>query len=276
MKINKKLSIAALLIPVLLSGCASSGITMGGKDSTNVVTGSAGGSQATGQNAALEQCPESLGTISLVENQQSDWFSVLTNQYHLPPTASLLRLMIQQSNCFVVVERSAAGMNAMYRERDLQNSGEMRSGSKFGKGQMVSSDYGLTPEVIFNENNAGGMSGLVGGLVGGFTGNAIAAIGASTKSRKASTMLTMVDNRSGVQIAVAQGNSAKTDFAGFGGFLGRSGGAGLGGYQNTAQGKLIAAAFMDSYNGIVRSVRNYKAQEVKGGLGKGGRLKVAD
>lgn len=249
---------------------------MGGKDSTNVVTGSAGGSQATGQNAALEQCPESLGTISLVENQQSDWFSVLTNQYHLPPTASLLRLMIQQSNCFVVVERSAAGMNAMYRERDLQNSGEMRSGSKFGKGQMVSSDYGLTPEVIFNENNAGGMSGLVGGLVGGFTGNAIAAIGASTKSRKASTMLTMVDNRSGVQIAVAQGNSAKTDFAGFGGFLGRSGGAGLGGYQNTAQGKLIAAAFMDSYNGIVRSVRNYKAQEVKGGLGKGGRLKVAD
>ena len=276
MKINKKLSIATLLIPVLLSGCASSGIQMGGNDPTNVITGSAGGSQASGKNSALEHCDETLGTISLVENQQSDWFSVLTNQYHLPPTASLLRLMVQQSNCFVVVERSSAGMNAMYRERDLQNSGEMRNGSNFGKGQMVSSDYGLTPEVIFNENDAGGVSGLVGGLVGGFTGNAIAAIGGSTKSRKASTMLTVVDNRSGVQIAVAQGNSSKTDWAGFGGFLGRGGGAGLGGYQNTAQGKLIAAAFMDSYNGIVRSVRNYKAQEVKGGLGKGGRLKVGN
>ncbi|MDO9068278.1 MAG: peptidoglycan-binding protein, partial [Deltaproteobacteria bacterium] len=38
----------------------------------------------------------------------------------------------------------------------------------------------------------------------------------------------------------------------------------------------IAAAFMDAYNNIVRSLRNYKAQEVKGGLGKGGQLKVGN
>ena len=35
-----------------------------------------------------------------------------------------------------------------------------------------------------------------------------------------------------------------------------------------------AKSFADAYNNLVRSVKNYKAQEVKGGLGKGGRLGV--
>ena len=43
---------------------------------------------------------------------------------------------------------------------------------------------------------------------------------------------------------------------------------------DTPQGKVIAAAFMDAYNNMVISLRNYKAQEVKGGLGRGGQLKV--
>lgn len=272
--IHNKLKLATFIAPLLLTACASGGLQLGNNDPTNMVTGSAGGSTSNGANSQLEHCDAPLGTISLVENQSSSWYSIVTGQYHLPPTASLLRLMIQQSNCFVVVERSDAGMQAMNRERALQNSGEMRSGSNFGKGQMVSSDYGLSPEVIFNEDNAGGLSGAVGGLLGGFAGNAIASLGASTKSRQATTMLTMVDNRSGVQIAAAQGSASKTDFGGFGSLFGGRGGGALGGYQNTAQGKLIAAAFMDSYNGIVRSTRNYKAQQVQGGLGKGGRLKV--
>jgi hypothetical protein len=48
----------------------------------------------------------------------------------------------------------------------------------------------------------------------------------------------------------------------------------LGGYQSTPQGKVIAAAFMDGYNNMVIALRNYRAQEVQGGLGKGGTLKV--
>jgi hypothetical protein len=34
------------------------------------------------------------------------------------------------------------------------------------------------------------------------------------------------------------------------------------------------AAFLDSYNELVRALRVYKAQEVEGGLGRGGTLKV--
>lgn len=278
-----RLSLVGLTALTLLStGCVESQMQMGSQSAKTVATGGAAGSSSSGANSALEKCSESLGTISLVENQSAGWYTILTGEYHLPPTANLLRLMVQQSNCFVVVERSAAGMNAMNRERELQKSGEMRQGSNFGKGQMVSSDYALTPEVIFSENDAGGMSGSLGGLVGGHAGALIGAVGANTKTREASTMLTLVDNRSGVQIAAAEGSASNTDFGGFGSLFGATGngsvagGGGVGGYANTNQGKVIAAAFMDSYNNIVRSLRNYKAQEVKGGLGKGGQLKVGN
>jgi hypothetical protein len=60
----------------------------------------------------------------------------------------------------------------------------------------------------------------------------------------------------------------------FGGLFGSGGGGAAGGYTNTPEGKILTAAFMDSYNQLVRVVRNYKAQSVKGGLGTGGRLGV--
>ena len=55
---------------------------------------------------------------------------------------------------------------------------------------------------------------------------------------------------------------------------GSGGGGGLGGYTNTPEGKVLAGAFADAYNRLVGAVRNYKAQEVKGGLGTGGALGV--
>jgi curli biogenesis system outer membrane secretion channel CsgG len=199
---------------------------------------------------------------------------VLTGQYRLPPTASLLRLMVQQSNCFIVVERSAAGMAAMQRERALMQGGEMRQGSQMGGGQMVASDYAMSPEVIFSEGNTGGATAGLGGLIGG-VGGALVGIAGSMKTREASTMLTLVDNRSGVQVSASEGSASKTDWsAGLGAMFG-GGAGGLGGYANTPQGKVIAAAFMDSYNNMVKALRNYKAQSVKGqGLGGGGRLGV--
>ncbi|MNQ46378.1 hypothetical protein D3C85_601910 [compost metagenome] len=140
---------------------------------------------------------------------------------------------------------------------------------------MVASDYGLSPEIVFSNNDAGGIGGALGGLVGGGRGRAIAAVGASLQTKEASALLTLIDNRSGVQVAAAEGSASKTDFAGFGGLGGRGGAGGIGGYTNTAQGKVIAAAFMDAFNQMVRSLRNYKAQTVRGqGLGGGGRLGV--
>ena len=267
-------SVCAVAALASLSGCETTDLKMGNSEAKTVATGSAAGAASTNANSQLERCASPLGTVSLIENEQAGWYTILRNEYRLPPTANLLRLMIQQSNCFVVVERSAAGMNAMSRERALQQSGEMRAGSNFGKGQVVSSDYGMSPEVIFNQNTGGGVASL-GGLLGGGTGRVLGTVAANTATREASVMLTMIDNRSSVQIAASEGSASKTDIGGMASLFGTAAGGGVGGYQSTPQGKVIAAAFMDAYNGMVKSLRNYKAQTVQGqGLGGGGRLGV--
>jgi hypothetical protein len=273
MKFTRFTGIAAAAL--VLGGCATTDMQMGSSSAKTMATGSAAGSATSGESGQLERCEAPLGTVSLIENVNAGWYTVVTGQYKLPPTANLLRLLVQQSNCFVVVERGAAGMGAMTRERALMQSGEMRSGSNFGRGQMVASDYGLSPEIVFSNSDAGGIGGALGGLVGGGRGRALATVGGSLQTKEASALLTLIDNRSGVQVAASEGSASKTDFGGFGGIAGYRGAGGLGGYTNTAQGKVIAAAFMDAFNQMVRSLRNYKAQTVRGqGLGGGGRLGV--
>ncbi|GKS84989.1 peptidoglycan-binding protein [Acidovorax sp. SUPP1855] len=268
--------VAATVVAALaLAGCETTNMRMGSPDAKTVATGSAAGGATEGASSELERCESPLGTVSLIENQQAGWYTILRNEYRLPPTANLLRLLVQQSNCFVVIERGAAGMTAMDRERAIMQSGEMRGGSNFGKGQMVASDYGLSPEIVFNNDNAGGASASLGGLVGGRAGGLLAALGGSLNTKEASALLTLIDHRSGVQVAASEGSASKTDFGAVGQLFGGSGGARLGGYSNTAEGKVIAAAFMDAFNQMVRSLRSYKAQSVKGqGLGGGGRLGV--
>lgn len=267
--------LAVACAALALTGCETTNMRMGSAESKTVATGAAGGSSTANASSELQKCAAPLGTVSLVENQDAGWYTILRNEYRLPPTANLLRLLVQQSNCFIVVERGAAGMRAMDRERQLMSSGEMRGGSNFGKGQMVASDYGLSPEIVFSNSDAGGIGGALGGLIGGGRGAALASIGGSLKTREASALLTLVDNRSGVQVSASEGSASKSDFAGFGGLFGGSGGGSVGGYQNTAQGKVLTAAFMDAYNQMVVALRNYQTQRVQGqGLGGGGRLGV--
>jgi hypothetical protein len=163
----------------------------------------------------------------------------------------------------------------MQTERALEQTGELRQKSNFGKGQMVSADYGLTPTVIFSERDTGGMGAALGGL--SRSAGILGAVVGSMKNREAATMLTLTDNRSGVQVAASEGSASKMDFGVFGGLIGGGAGAGLGGYTNTPEGKVIAAAFTDAYNQMVKAVKNYRAQEATGphGLGTGGSLGVS-
>jgi curli biogenesis system outer membrane secretion channel CsgG len=237
----------------------------------NPIGGSAGGSTSTHANKTLEHCPRPLGTLAVEEDTHQPWYAILTNQYHLPATTPLIRLMIQQSNCFVVVDRGRA-MDSMMQERGLADSGELRNRSNLGKGQMVAADYVVTPNIQFSEETGGGTAALA--AVGGAYGQLLGALAGSIKHREASTTLMLTDVRSGVQVAVAQGSASNNDF-GFGALgLGSNGGAGASGYSRTPQGRLIAGAFLDSYNEMVRAVRNYAPQRVEGGLGTGGSLAV--
>jgi hypothetical protein len=259
-----QLALAAGLV-ALLSGCGSTMPSMGGNK--GVVSGSAGGSTTEGNNSQLEKCSETLGTMALDEDASAPWYYELRRN-SLGSTLPVLRLMVQQSNCFVIVERGKS-LNNMMRERQIEASGEMRQGSNFQKGQMVAADYTMSPSIQFSGRTGGAAAGLLTGRL-----SPLAAVAGSVKRNEASTTLLLIDNRSGVQIAAAEGTAGNFDFGVFGaGFLGGLAGGG-GGYSNTPQGKVVVAAFADSFNQMVKSLRNYKAQTVKGGLGTGGRLGV--
>lgn len=258
------MSLAALAVASLV-GCGSTMPSLGGNK--GVVSGAAGGGNTEGSNSQLEKCTETLGTVAIDEDSSAPWFYELRRN-SLGSTIPVLRLMIQQSNCFVIVERGRS-LNNVMRERQLESSGEMRQGSNFQKGQMVAADYTMQPSIQFSGRTGGAGAGLLTGRLG-----ALGAVAGNVRRNEAATTLLLIDNRSSVQIAASEGTAGNFDFGLFGaGFLtGLAGGGG--GYSNTPQGKVIVAAFADSFNQMVKSLRNYKAQTVKGGLGTGGRLGV--
>jgi hypothetical protein len=263
-----KIRIPAVAISVvtalfaLVGPAHSQGITdMRKGEGGTVVQGSAGPSGAQGA-SDLERCDKPMGAVAVVEPQ--DYVGRALARYQLGSPVGLIRLMVQQSNCFLVVERGL-GMRNMMQERALGDSGQLREGSNMGGGQMVSADFVLTPAVVFSENNAGGVGGGLGavgplfGRGGRFVGAIGGGIAGGLKFKEAQTSMLVTDARSGIQVAAAEGSASKSDFN-IGGFLGGFGGGGggaaaLGGYSNTNEGKVIAASFADNYNKVVQSVR---------------------
>ena len=199
----------------------------------------------------LEKCKKKIATMAVVEPQ--DYEMLALSQYSLPSPTSLIRLIAQQSNCFIVVERGLAIQNLL-QERSLSSSGELKGDQDMGKGQLITADYILTPTIIFKEKNTGGIAGALGGLLPGTAGSVAGIIGGSLKFSEAQTTLTLADTRSGIQVAAAAGASKKSSFGVVVGLGGNSAGAGLGAYANTPEGKVVAAAFLQTYNSIVGTV----------------------
>ena len=217
--------------------------------------GSAGPQGAQNASAQLEKCDAPKGTLAVVEAQSQVIASL--GRYGLQSPTGLIRMIVQQSNCFQVVERGVAMQNMM-QERALAAGGQMQSDQNIGKGQMVAADFIITPSVVFSENNAGGMGGAIGGLLGRFggAGAVIGAVAGGLKFKEAQTSMLLADTRSGIQVAAAEGSAKQTDFALGGTLFGGGGGAALGGYTNTNEGKVITASFLDNWNNIVRAIRS--------------------
>jgi len=214
----------------------------------SVVQGAAGTEAVVGDNG-LEHCPKPMGALAVVEPQNEILMAL--RRYNLSSPVGLIRMMIQQSNCFIVVERGV-GMQNMMQERQLAAAGQAREGSNIGGGQMVAADFIMTPAVVFSENNAGGGGGAVAGLLG----RRVGAIAGGIKFKEAQTSMLVADSRSGVQVAAAEGSTKKADLRLGAGLFGGAFAAAGGGYGNTNEGKIIAAAFMDNYNNVVKVVRN--------------------
>jgi hypothetical protein len=217
----------------------------------SIVKGAAGTEGSTGDNG-LEHCDKPMGAMAVVEPQSE--YMMAFRRYNLQSPVPLIRMMIQQSNCFIVVERGQ-GLRNMQQERALAGGGELREGSNIGGGQMVAADFILTPQIVFSENNAGGVGGAVGGILGR-KAPVVGAVAGGLKFKEAQTTMLVADARSGVQVAAAEGSTKKADMRLGGALFGGGMGAAGGGYGNTNEGKIIAAAYMDNYNKVVSVVKN--------------------
>jgi curli biogenesis system outer membrane secretion channel CsgG len=244
--------IALASLTLVLSGCSQTELGKGG----SAVSGTAGAAGASGEASTLPHCARPLGTAALVEADPNAL--TLLNSVGLQSPTPLLRLMMAQSNCFQVVDRGAALSN-IQTEQALRQGGMLQRNSVTAQGRMITVQYLLTPNVIFSNPNAGGAS--AGGLLGGFgLGGALAgaALG-SMRVQEAQTALFLTDAQTGVQSAVAEGSARVRDFGGMGGLggigAGIAGFGAIGGYSSTSEGKLIAAALLDSYSKLVVQVQ---------------------
>lgn len=206
----------------------------------------AGTARAEEAETSVEKCSKKFGSIAVAE-PQNGWNHL--QHYGLGSPAALLRLMIQQSGCFDVVERGVAMQN-LQQERALGQSGELRQESNIGKGQMQAADFVLTPNVQVGASDTGGIGGLLAGRLGVF-----GVIAGNVKFKEASTSILVADVRSSIQVAAAEGKATKTDF-GIGGFAWAGGLVGAGGYTKTPEGKVIAASLLDNYNKVVLAIRD--------------------
>jgi hypothetical protein len=84
----------------------------------------------------------------------------------------------------------------------------------------------------------------------------LGSVAGGVKFKEAQTSMLVADSRSGVQVASAEGSTKKADLNLGGTLVGGSAGGGVGGYGNTNEGKIIAAAFLDNYNKVVQVVLN--------------------
>jgi curli biogenesis system outer membrane secretion channel CsgG len=210
----------------------------------------------TGSEGAVEKCSNVLGTLAVHEGSPE----MINNlgRYSLGSPTTMLRMLIQDSGCFTVVERGAA-MRSLQAERNLSGSGMLQEGSNVGAGQLVAADFVMTPAVQFADDT-GGFGGAIGGLLGrvaGPLGSVLGGVAGGVKFKEAETTLLVSDVRSGIQVASAQGKASKMNFSlggwGWGPGFGWATG---GGYTKTPEGKLIAASMLENYNEIVKKVRD--------------------
>jgi curli biogenesis system outer membrane secretion channel CsgG len=203
----------------------------------------------------IPRCQKRIGTVAIVEPDTQWW-----RDYNLGSPENILKVFVQQSGCFGIVNRGRA-MQSRAMERAMADSGELQRGSNLGKGQVKTADYYLEPNIVTaNRNSGGGGAGAVLGGLGGMFGGAGRVFGAiaggiNVKKGEANVTLSIVNARTTEEEALTQGYARKSDVSfgagGGGGTWGLFGGAAGGGYQDTALGQIIVLAYLDAYTKLV-------------------------
>ena len=197
----------------------------------------------------VPRCPRKLGTLSIEDGDDANPYT----QASLAPPSKLLKVLVQRSGCFNLVDRGT-GLNAATRERAIGAGLGLQRQSNVGQGQSKAADYVLIAEIQGANSNVsgGGAAGAIGGLLGGRLG-ALAG-GLKSKKMEANTILSLTNVRTTETIATEEGYAAKNNlsFAG-GGFFAVAGGVG-GGYDNTEIGRIVTLSFIQAYSKMVQGL----------------------
>ncbi|MDR6849441.1 curli biogenesis system outer membrane secretion channel CsgG [Sphingomonas sp. BE270] len=201
----------------------------------------------------VPHCARKHGTISIVDGDDSRGWT----QYNLAPPQKLLKVLVQRSGCFNIVDRGS-GLQAAQRERDIGGDLGLQRGSNVGQGQIKAADYVLQAEVQGANSNASGsgvaagLGGLIGGPIGGIVG------GVRSRKMEANVVLSITNVRTTETLATEDGYAAKNSlsFGGGGGVFGGVAGGGVigGGYDNTDIGRIVTLAFIQAYAKLVNDL----------------------
>jgi curli biogenesis system outer membrane secretion channel CsgG len=198
----------------------------------------------------IPRCTRNLGTVAIVEPDNQWW-----RQLSLGSPEAIMRVFVQQSGCFTLVNRGRSMQNRAM-ERAMAEQGELQQGSNLGKGQVKAADYFLQPDIVTTNSNSGGggVGAALGGLLGGHVLGGLVG-GISIKKKEANVTLAVVNARTTVEEALVEGHARKSDLGfgagGGGGWWGGFGAAGGTGYQNTEIGQVIVLAYLDAYTKLV-------------------------
>lgn len=252
---TRQLQACCLLTILTLTACKQSGIETG--NAGGVVTGAAGQKGSTGETRKIEKCEAPIATMGVVENPNG--YTYTGSRGALPESPlSLVRLMLQQSGCFRIVDRGQ-GLKGSKQELELQEGGLTRKESTVNvRGNVLEAQYILTPTLVFSEKDAGGgLEGILARIpvIGQFAG-----LADKVKFKEAQVVLTVTDAQTTEQLGAAEGSAKATDLGTAGLMLGVAGGAGMAGWTNTNEGKVISAAFLDSVNKLIPHMRDLEAK----------------
>lgn len=198
----------------------------------------------------VPRCTRKMGTLSIVDGDDPRGWT----QYQLAPPQKLLKVLVQRSGCFNIVDRGT-GLQAAERERNIGGNLGLQRGSNVGQGQIKAADYVMIAELQgANSNVSGGGAGAaIGGLVGGRLGGLVG--GMRSKKMEANTVLSITNVRTTETLATTEGYAAKSNISfgagGAGGFFGGGAGAVGGGYDNTEIGRIVTLSFIQAYTNLV-------------------------
>jgi len=210
-------------------------------------------------------CSEPIGTVRISEPDDGDelWAS-----YGLSAPTRMLRVLVNESRCFTVVDRGA-GLAAIRAEQELAAAGQLREGHNVGGGQIRAADFVLVPDIVSQNANAGGSSFGVEaeakrGLLRGITGAGRA--GVSTRRQNAEVVLTLIDARTSEQVATVSGEAKISDKAWDAALRAQQAQAGVRGgihyssWENTEIGKVIKKAYEEAFEKMEPALRRLAAQ----------------